>query len=85
MVVPRPGWKESNRRSQISRIEIMQTGRAMKNQTPQPGSGSMTWSAIRFWGDAIGEAAPPMLAARAIPRSNDFIIGESLGRLRRIG
>lgn len=57
----------------------------MKNQTPQPGSGAMFWRAIRFCGDAIGEAPPPMLAERAIPRRRALIIGESLGRLRRIG
>lgn len=33
----------------------------------------------------MGEAAPPMLAARAIPRRRALIMGESLGRLRRMG
>jgi hypothetical protein len=63
----------------------MHTGKAMKNQMPQDGSGFMFWSAIRFWGEAMGDAAPPMFDARAIPRSNALVMLESAGRLRRIG
>jgi hypothetical protein len=40
---------------------------------------------MRFCGDAMGEAAPPMLDARAIPRSSAFVMLESAGRLRRMG
>jgi hypothetical protein len=85
MVVPRPGLKVRTSRPQINKIEMMHTGRATKNQTPHDGSGFICWSAIRFWGDAMGEAAPPMLEARAMPRSNAFVMLESAGRLRRIG
>ena len=38
-----------------------------------------------FWGEAIGEAAPPMLEARAMPRMRAFEKRESAGRLRRRG
>jgi hypothetical protein len=37
IVVPFPGWNEISRRIQMRKIEIMPTGRAMKNQTPQDG------------------------------------------------
>ena len=33
----------------------------------------------------MGDAAPPMFDARAIPRSNALVISESAGRFRRIG
>ena len=85
MVVPLPGWKVRRRRTQISRMEIMQTGRATKNQIPQLGCGRMFWRAIMFWGEAMGEAAPPMLEARAMPRMSAFEKLESEGRLRRRG
>ncbi len=68
MVVFFPGWKVARRSSQISRIEMMQTGSATKNHAPHPGSGRMFCRAIMFCGEAIGEAAPPMLDARAMPR-----------------
>jgi len=48
IVVLRPGWKVTRRRSQIRMIEMIQTGSAMKNQMPQPGAGFMFWSAIKF-------------------------------------
>ena len=38
-----------------------------------------------FWGEAIGEAAPPMLEARAMPRMRALEKLESEGRLRRSG
>lgn len=38
-----------------------------------------------FCGEAIGEAAPPMLEARAIPRMRALEKLESEGRLRRSG
>ena len=57
----------------------------MKNQMPQPGWGSMFWRAMRFCGLAIGEAAPPMLEERAIPRRRALDMGLSDGRLRRMG
>ena len=85
MVVPFPGWKVTSKRTQIRRIEMMQTGRAMKNQTPQLGWGRMFWRAIIFCGEAMGEAAPPMLEARAMPRMRALENLESEGRLRRSG
>lgn len=69
----------------MRRMEMTQTGRAMKNQTPQLGWGCMFWSAIMFCGDAMGEAAPPMLEARAMPRMRALEKLESEGRLRRSG
>ena len=38
-----------------------------------------------FCGEAIGEAAPPILDARAIPRRSALVKLESEGRLRRRG
>lgn len=69
----------------MRRMEMMQTGRAMKNQTPQLGWGRMFWSAIMFCGEAMGDAAPPILEARAIPRMRALEKLESEGRLRRSG
>ena len=63
----------------------MQTGRATKNHMPQLGCGRMFCRAIIFCGEAIGEAAPPMLEASAIPRISAFEKLESEGRLRRSG
>ena len=85
MVVLFPGWKLMRRRTQMRRIEIMQTGSAMKNQMPQLGSGRIFCKAIMFCGEAIGEAAPPMFAARAMPRISALEKLESDGRLRRSG
>ena len=85
MVVPLPGWNVTSRMSQIRRMEIMPTGRAMKNQIPQEGSGLIECSATIFCGDAIGESMPPMLEARAIPRMRALDMFESDGRLRSMG
>ena len=85
MVVPFPGWKVTSRRTQIRRIEMIQTGRAMKNQIPQLGWGRIFCKAIIFCGEAMGEAAPPMLEARAMPRMRALEKLESEGRLRRSG
>lgn len=38
-----------------------------------------------FWGEAIGEAAPPMFDARAMPRIRALGKLESVGRLRSSG
>ncbi len=64
---------------------MMQTGRATKNHTPQLGCGRMFCRAMIFCGEAIGEAAPPILEASAIPRMSAFEKFESEGRLRRSG
>lgn len=85
MVVPRLGLNVTNSRAQMSRMVSMQTGSAMKNQVPQLILGDMFWSAIMFCGDAMGDAAPPMLAARAMPRINALQKFESDGRFRRSG
>lgn len=69
----------------MRRMEMMQTGRATKNQAPQLGSGCMFCRAMMFWGEAIGEAAPPMLEARAMPRMRALEKLESEGRLRSMG
>ena len=85
IVVPFPGWKVIRSSTQIRRMEIMQTGRATKNQTPQLGWGRIFWRAIMFCGEAMGEAAPPILEARAIPRMRALEKLESEGKLRRSG
>ena len=59
-----PGWKVIRSSTQISRLEMTQTGMAMKNQVPHVGSGSIFCiSKFVFCGDDIGEAAPPMFEA----------------------
>lgn len=85
IVVPRPGWKVTRRRIQIPMMQMMQTGRAMKNQVPQLMAGFMFWRAMMFCGDAIGDAAPPTLEARAMPRIRALENRESVGRFRSIG
>ena len=85
MCVPLAGWKVKIKRSQMRKMEMMQTGSATKNQTSQLGSGDMFSSAIMFWGEAMGEAAPPILEASAIPRMRALEKLESEGRLRRRG
>jgi hypothetical protein len=40
---------------------------------------------MRFCGEAMGDAAPPMLDAKAIPRRSALVMLESAGRLRRMG
>lgn len=85
MVVLRPGRKVTSSRSQISRMLMMQTGSATKNQIPQPGCGCMFCSAMRFCGEAMGDAAPPMFDAKAIPSNKDFDMSLSAGRFRRMG
>jgi len=85
IVVPRPGLKETRRTIQIRRMDMMPTGRTMKNQTPQDGCGSMMSSATMFCGEAMGESIPPILEARAMPRMRAFDICESEGRFRSIG
>jgi hypothetical protein len=60
-------------------------GRATKSQAAQLGSGLIFCSAMMFCGDAIGEAIPPMLEARAMPRIKAFENLESEGKLRSIG
>ena len=45
----------------------------------------MFCSAIKFCGEAIGEAAPPILDAKAMPRIKALEKVESEGRLRSIG
>ena len=61
-------------------MEMMQTGRATRNQTPQLGSGRIFWRAMIFWGEAIGEAAPPILEANAMPSMSAFEKLESDGK-----
>lgn len=85
MLGPRPGWKVARRKTQMSRMEMMHTGSATKNHTPQDGSGCMFCSAIRFCGEAMGDAAPPMLEESAMPMSSALVMSESAGRLRRMG
>ena len=60
-------------------------GRATKNQIPQLGAGSMFCRAMMFCGEAIGEAAPPKLEAKAIPRTRALGKEDVGGRLRSRG
>ena len=64
---------------------MMHTGRAIKNQTSQLGSGLIFSRAMMFCGEAMGDAAPPILDARAIPKISALEKLESEGRVRRRG
>lgn len=85
IVVPRPGLKVTSKRSQITRMEIIPTGKAIKNQVPQEGCGDMMERATIFCGEAIGESIPPTLEASAMPRISALDIWESDGRFRSMG
>jgi len=85
MVVPLPGWKVTRSKTQMRNIDMMQIGSAMKNHTPHEGCGRIFWRAMIFWGEAMGEAAPPMFEASAMPRIKALENSESDGRLRRSG
>lgn len=65
--------------------QMSDTGIETANQPNHEIGGFMYSSAMRFCGDEIGEAIPPMFDARAIPRMRAFANGESRGRVRRIG
>lgn len=64
---------------------MMPTGRVMKNQVTQDGSGDIISRATIFCGDAIGDSMPPILEARAMPKIRALDMLESEGRLRNIG
>lgn len=51
----------------MSRTDMAETGSATANHRAQSSGGSMACSAIRFWGEDIGELCPPTFAARAMP------------------
>lgn len=63
----------------------MHTGIEMKNHVPQLIAGYMFSNAMMFCGDAIGDAAPPTLAANAIPRMSALEKLDSGGKLRSSG
>lgn len=84
-VALRPGRKVTSSRTQMRRMEMMQTGSAMKNHVPQLMFGSMFCRAMMFWGEAIGDAAPPTLAANAIPNTSALAKSDSGGMLRSKG
>ena len=69
----------------MKKIEVEATGIEPANQPNQEIGGFMYSRAMRFWGEEIGEAIPPMFEARAIPRMSDFEKGDLAGRVRRIG
>jgi hypothetical protein len=54
------------RNAQIAITEDVATGMEMANHCSHVIGGSMAPSAIRFCGDEMGEAWPPMLDAKAI-------------------
>jgi hypothetical protein len=50
----------------MARIERVATGMEIANHANHDRGGFIAPRAIKFWGDEIGEANPPMLDARAI-------------------
>lgn len=69
----------------MRRMVAIQNGRATKNHSPQLGCGDIFWRAMIFCGEAMGDAAPPILEASAMPRIRAFENRESDGRLRSKG
>lgn len=67
----RAGRYITSNSSQMSTMEIMDTGSATANQLAQSSLGSIAARAIRFCGDDIGELWPPMLAAKAMASCRD--------------
>lgn len=74
-----------NKKIQMSNNDKTQTGNAMTNHWPHEGCGSMAPMAIMFWGEAIGEAIPPTLDARAIPKIRALMNWEPLGNVLNNG
>ena len=62
----RAGLYDTRRKSQMTRIEMAETGSATANQLPQSRGGSIACSAMRFCGEDMGELCPPIFAASAI-------------------
>ena len=85
MVVPLPGLNDTKSNAHITVMDKMQTGNATKNQAPQLGAGRMFCKAMMFCGLAIGEAIPPILDAKAIPRMSALENLDSEGRFLNIG
>ena len=50
----------------MARTDREDTGMEMANHCSQDKGGDMSPRAMRFWGDEMGDAWPPMLAARAM-------------------
>ena len=50
----------------MARTDRDDTGMEMANHWSQDKGGDMSPRAMRFWGDEMGDACPPMLAARAM-------------------
>jgi hypothetical protein len=71
--------------AQVVMIVKAEIGIPIENQTIQDGGGLMYESAIRFCGEAIGEACPPMSAANAIPKMRDLVYGDRVGIVLKIG
>jgi len=60
------GRYDTSNMSQMSTIEMAETGIATANQEAQSRGGSMACRAMRFCGEDMGEDWPPMFAARAM-------------------
>lgn len=80
-----PARYDQRRISQMQTTEVNETGIETLNQPIQEMGGFMYSSAMRFCGDEMGEAIPPMLEARAMPRMSAFENGDLDGRVRRMG
>ena len=52
--------------AQMRTMDTAETGSATANQRPQSICGFISWRAIKFWGEEIGDDCPPIFAARAI-------------------
>ena len=71
--------------SQIMKLPTMHRGTATINHCAHDGGGDMFWMAMMFCGDEMGDAMPPKLEAKAIPRIRHEPNVESTGSVRKIG
>ena len=62
----RDGRYDARRSNQMRTIEMDDTGIETANHLDQSSLGSISASAIRFCGEEMGDAWPPMFAARAM-------------------
>lgn len=69
----------------MKKMEVEATGMDTANQPSQEMGGFMYSRAMRFCGDEMGDAIPPMLDARAIPRMSALEKDDLEGSVRRMG
>lgn len=69
----------------MKKIEVEATGIETANQPSHEMGGFIYSNAIKFCGEEMGEAIPPIFDASAIPRMSDLEKGDFAGSVRKIG